>query len=453
MIIPTLVREVVAAEFLTLKEKRQLIERIADSDLFRRAPKLREFLLYAAACTLEDRMEDVRGQAIAEKVFHRTFERYDADDTIVRAEARNLRKRLETFFETEGAAEPFILVMPKGGYSIAFRPRSEKFLADSENNGSAAPLHMASSIPSATAGSNGGGFWSIPQARFVLLLCGFLGMAAVLTTALAIRAYPDAKLASTLFGPPDMLPFSALFDSRHDTLIVTSDTGFLKVAEIAGRRLTLNDYLAHAYPDVPHLFPPDLIRNLNWSQFTDASETKIAGLIMRKNAQRLQRAFLRSGRQVQLPDFQSQNVILLGSPVSNPWAELYANELNFQFDSTRDKGIQLRNRSPHSGESSVYPGEQDNQLNRKYAQIAFIPNTSPGKTSALLIAGTTAEATEAAGEFVLDDAGLARTLRKIGVDPTGPPRYWELLLRATTFVGGATHSEVISYRLRPYSVE
>lgn len=444
------------AEFLTLEDKRQIIARIAGSDLFRRAPKLREFLLYVAECTLEDRLDDVRGQAIAEKVFHRTLDRYDADDTIVRAEARNLRKRLETFFETEGADESFLVVMPKGGYSLAFRPRSV-IVSDDEDirpePAAIVPIPQIPALPIAAHAENDR-LWSAPSSRFLLILCVCLGVAAAVATALVIRWYPPGvKASGSTALASDILPFSALFDSRHDTLIVTSDTAFLQISELSGSRLSLNDYLTRGYPTIPKLFPPDLIRNLNWSEFTDASETNVAGLIMRKNAHRLQRTFLRSGRQVQLADFNTQNVILLGSPVSNPWAGLYSNRLNFEFESDNKHDIRLHNRSPRLGEVAIYPTEQDNQLNLKYAQIAFIPNTSSGKSNALLVAGTTAEATQAAGEFLLDDTSLFKTLLAIGVDPKGPPRYWELVLRATTFVGGATHSEVIGYRLHPYAAE
>ncbi len=250
-----------------------------------------------------------------------------------------------------------------------------------------------------------------------------------------------------------MLPFSALFESGRDTLIVTSDTAFVKISELEGRRFTLNEYLIRAFPDVPHVSPPDLIRNLNWSEFTDAGETKIAGLIMRKNANNLQRTFLRSGRQVQLADFNTQDIILLGSAISNPWGDLYANELNFEFEFNKKTGIKLVNRSPQHGELASYPSARDEDSNRRYARIAFLPHTSSGKGSALLIAGTTMEATEAAGEFLLNDAVLAKTLRKMGVDPNGPACYWEIVLRATTFMGGATHAEVIGYRLHPYQVE
>ena len=105
-----------------LENARRLVARVADSLLFQKSPRLREFLLYVAKCTLEDRLLEVREQVIAERVFSRRPELGDQDN-IVRAEARNLRKRLEMYFSSEGSAEQTIIVMPKGGYSLAFVSR------------------------------------------------------------------------------------------------------------------------------------------------------------------------------------------------------------------------------------------------------------------------------------------------------------------------------------------
>lgn len=442
-------RAVVETDVLSVEDKREIINRVAKSDIFRRAPKLREFLIYVADCTLEDRLEDVRAQAIAEKVFHRTPERYDGGDTIVRAEARNLRKRLESYFETDGAAEPYQVVMPKGGYLLAFKAR-EPVPVSVRDASESATASVATSIPQSVASDR----TQPVTPRILLVLCLCLGVLAATTLALAIHWYPgESKASSVTRSRPALLPFSALFDPRRDTVIITSDTAFLKICNLEGHRLTLNEYLTRAYPPVPHLFPPNLIRDLNWSEFTDAAETNIAGLMMKKNANYLQRTLLRSGRQVQVDDFKNQNVILLGSPISNPWAELYARQLNFQFDENKKQEIILLNRSPQRGELPLYPSKQDDEMNPKYAQIAFLPGASPASGSTLLIGGTTAEATEAAGEFVLDDAVLSKTLQRIGVDLSGSPRYWEIVLRATTFVGGATHAEVIAYRLHPRAVE
>ncbi len=441
----------VSTEELSTEAKQQLITRVAESNFFRKSPRLREFLLYAGDCTLGDRLGDVREHVIAEKVFQRKGEYYDVQDSIVRAEARNLRKRLEKYFETEGLDETVLITMPKGGYSLAFepRPQPEREIASVLKTSVAVTEPRSPSLELAPGQQPSRTRLSL---RMLTIACVCLGILAALASALAVHWYPgSAGGLNTMSPSAETLPFSALFDNRQDTFIVTSDTAFLQISELEARRLTLNDYLVRAYPPIPHLSPPDLIERLNRAQYTDGAEMAIAGLILKRNAKFLQHTFLRSGRQLVLADFKSHNIVLLGSPISNPWADLYANQLNFQFDFDPRCGIEFRNRSPHKGELPTYPGPQDDKLNRTYAQVAFLPNTSSDTGSILLLAGTTAESTSAAGEFLLSKSGLAKTLKTIGIDPAGPPRYFEIFLRATTFVGGATQSEVIAYRLHPYS--
>jgi hypothetical protein len=96
----------------------------------------------------------------------------------------------------------------------------------------------------------------------------------------------------------------------------------------------------------------------------------------------------------------------------------------------------------------VYPSADDIQHSRTYARIVFLPRTSDAG-SALLIAGTTAQSTQAAGELVTDKARLEQVLHSIGVDPAGPPHYFEILIRSNNFVGGAILPEVAAWRLKP----
>jgi hypothetical protein len=105
--------------------KRELVTRVAGADRFRKAPRLRELLLYVAECTLANRFEDAREQQIARKVFKRTPDYLPRQDNIVRVEARSLRKRLESHFLQDGKDEPIIIVMPKGGYTLRFEPRTK----------------------------------------------------------------------------------------------------------------------------------------------------------------------------------------------------------------------------------------------------------------------------------------------------------------------------------------
>jgi hypothetical protein len=118
---------VMAIELSAVKEKKELVDRVANSPTFQRSPRLREFLLYVADCTIGERLEGVREQQIAANVFNRKADYNPGQDNIVRVEARSLRKRLETYFATEGKDEPIVISMPKGSYSICFEIRPQDY--------------------------------------------------------------------------------------------------------------------------------------------------------------------------------------------------------------------------------------------------------------------------------------------------------------------------------------
>ena len=432
----------VKPERLGAKEKRELISRIVESPHFRRAPRLRDFLLYVADCTLENRPEDAREQAIGERVFNRTGDLYAIDDSIVRTEARNVRKRLEAYFENEGKDEAITVSMPKGRYWLSFEPRLNGL---TPANGHVAAETSGiwrnhSSNSSAEAVRQPGGKLFIYRTA-CLLLAGI----AVCTTALAVHWYGrTTQLAGRLPRTQRILPLSAMFDDRRDTLIVCSDTALWKITQLAKRPITLDDYVTRRYPVVPNLSPPDLISNLGLADYTSGYEMAAAGLILKQNARFSDRIFLRSGHQLEIADFRDRDVILLGSPFSNPWAELYTDGLNFQFDLTAGE-ISFRNLSPRQGERAKYPDSASDEYS--YAQIAFMPNIS-NAGHVLLLAGTNGEATSAAGEFVLDPAQIRPALQALAIDPNGPPKSFELFLRVKSFFGGSTHSTVIASRVR-----
>ncbi len=407
-----------------------LIARIAASELFQKSPRLREFLLYSADCTLNQRLADVREQIIAERVFGRTGDFQGAQDSIVRAEARNLRKRLESYFSTEGLHEPLVVTMPKGGYSLAFEPRFKAVPPAEPVRENAAATSLIE-VPRA---------WSAPEPSIYRTLCLVLGLIALGASGLAFYFH---SLSAGIARPAPVLPFSGLLNKSDDTLVVTSDTGFLQISMATHQPLTLDEYMARSYPSTPNAEDSNLIHNWNIYEFTDAREVAVGNLIVRHYPQFASHIALRSGHAVQLQDFKDHNAILVGSPISNPWAQLYEDKLSFRCEF--DRGINFVNKSVRQGEQARYPGSQDAGHNYTYARLAFLPRTTD-TGAVLLIAGTTAQATQAAGEFAVDQTRMSRTLRRLRIDPAGAPRYFEIILRSNTFVSGAMQPEVVAWR-------
>src|SRR5580658_3481905 len=100
-----------------------LVLRISESQRFAKSLRLREFLLYVCRSALDSHIDEISEQKIGERVFHRAPDYNPNEDNIVRSQARLLRQKLEAYFATEGAEEPVILRIPKGGYVPEFVDR------------------------------------------------------------------------------------------------------------------------------------------------------------------------------------------------------------------------------------------------------------------------------------------------------------------------------------------
>ena len=104
-------------------ECRALVSRIAASREFRRATRLRQFLIYVVERHLAGHDEEITEPLIGQRVFGRPKTYNPGDDSIVRTEARTLRQRLDRYFSEEGADESVILEIPRGRYVPVFRVR------------------------------------------------------------------------------------------------------------------------------------------------------------------------------------------------------------------------------------------------------------------------------------------------------------------------------------------
>ena len=91
----------------------ELLQRVVNSQELKRALRLRELLLYIGTRSLKDRVPSIREQEIGAAVFGRPDD-YDTNiDNIVRVNVSELRKRLDHYFQDEGADERFLWVLAR----------------------------------------------------------------------------------------------------------------------------------------------------------------------------------------------------------------------------------------------------------------------------------------------------------------------------------------------------
>jgi len=94
------------------------LQRVLAGKVFSSAPTLSRFLSYLVEHRLETGETPPKEYAIAVDVFRRSTDFDPQVDTIVRVQARRLRKRLSRYYEEEGRAAPLCFTIPKGHYQV-----------------------------------------------------------------------------------------------------------------------------------------------------------------------------------------------------------------------------------------------------------------------------------------------------------------------------------------------
>jgi len=101
-------------------EVREQLNRIVSGQTFKAAEREKAFLRYVVERTIEGRGAELKEYTIGVEAFERGDGFDPRRDTIVRTEARNVRRRLARYYEEEGHGDPVRIELPKGGYTPQF---------------------------------------------------------------------------------------------------------------------------------------------------------------------------------------------------------------------------------------------------------------------------------------------------------------------------------------------
>ncbi len=416
-----------------------LLERVAGSTQLRRATRLQELLLYLAKCSLKDGCDKVHEQQIGIDVFGRP-EAYDTSvDNIVRTSVSELRKRIEAYFESEGRSEALILEIPRWSYTLVFHSRlSEPASPAAESSAAPAGPEV---VPAADA--------LFPRRGFAGALIA-AGVVIVLLIGACVWFHARYKALYQSFYPWRSEPavaelWNRILDAGPDTDLVLADASFGLLQDLRKERFPFDEYLNRSY--IAQLqgqnMSPQMLTAVNrialWN-LGSQDEFKLARRIMTLDPLG-KRIHLYSARDY-MPDLATRdNVILIGGNLSNPWDDLFEGRMNFVTTFASDGSIAVANRSPHPNEQPIY--QQTPSV--EYCVVAYLPNPDHNGI-VLLIEGTNAEATEAAGDFLLSEYQLSSFAKMLHVEQLP---YFEVLLKVSSVPGTPLSSAIEAYREYP----
>lgn len=454
----------VDAEQLLSDPRWKLAERVARSPSLSRATQLREMLLFIVRQSILNPDEPVHEFDIAHQVLGRRSDFNPLDDNIVRVQMAHLRKKLDLHFSTDGKHEDVIITVALGTYRPVFNPREQTGqpalpteaeaeqgadpAAESAAPGEARPSHRTDPLPRPHAEAAGRKSIVLPLVAALAILLAVACLALWIRLDHTQQALTTARQSLTPWKAQPSLAqlWSNFFDAGHDTDIVLSDDSYLLVEQISKQTTPFYSYLNRTYlepsqsnPVSPQArFIQDMIATKSLGSI---SEFKLSQRIMALDPLS-KNVHLFSARQYMPALLKQDNVILIGGRVSNPWVELFEGRLNF-VENTKFEGFGMTtvtNRAPALGEPPLYTSTDS----IGYCVVAFLPN--PGRDrKVLLIEGTSAEATEGAGDFVAGEqfSAFRGMLRSSNLP------YFEVLLKTSQVRGTPLTVTIEAYRTYP----
>lgn len=433
----------------------QLVLRVMESQLFVSSPLLSKFLLFVCEHTLSNQAEELTERNIGVVVFQRRPDYKTTEDNIVRSYVRQLRQRLDRYFD-DHRDEPVQIVIPRGGYGAVFQERLNAGLDTgvipiTRDSSQAAPVNESGllttqeNVPvaeqeSATVVAEEAASSSQPGRRFLLL---------ALVAGILIGA------AGCLYLPRIFAPVSAahpiwatLFSPSSVTRIVTADSALATLQELSGKHATLQQYVDGSY--FAQFGKSDTeedrkLQRLSRERLTGFPDISTVAEIMELPEVRAGHVSIRSARTFSMDDAKDTNLILLGSPDSTPWVSLFEPRMNFRyvFDASVYNSY-FTNAKPLPGESQDYRNSSTAPPYSTYAVLAFLPNVE-NSGRVLIIEGLTTAGTEAASRFLLH-GDIASFLKTVPRDKDGL-RPFELLLRTTNMDSSSVSVEIVAKRI------
>lgn len=411
----------------------EALDTLTVSPAFESSQRAQDFLRYVVEHALDGELDRLKERVIGYALFGRKPDYDTGTDSIVRVTAAEVRKRLEMYYERTAGDQPVTIELPTGSYIPEIhlkmvdrhaRPATE--LAPEVMAPTPAPAsrwHQA-----AIAG------WS------VAIVIGLLWAGSEWFTTSA----PQRALR--------YLPWTALFNGGPPHLIL-ADSGPGTLRYLSWFPLSVSIYANRGFLVPPPGLSPEF-REV-WKQVAPKAYTSIVDARLATGYASLAAAagrkpVLRYARDLQLSDFHlGDNLILLGSSSSNPWVELFQDQLDFHLDLDQSGRFTVAVLHPKPGDPTFLASHvSSGTTGEAYATLALV-NGLDGRGAVLIAQGTSMEGTDVAGSLAITRPDeLGTVLRRCGIDPTNPTARFEILLRLDATAGSALASSILATRCR-----
>jgi len=355
---------------------RTQIDRILHSETFRQADQLRHLLDYLAERSLSGESAGLKEYTVGVEALGKRADYDPRKDAAVRIQAGRLRTKLDEYYRTEGAADPTLVAMPKGGFRVEFSER----------------LPLREEVPP-------------PKNR--------RWMWAAVATASAILAMLAFRQSSKPGMDPALVWLWSPFLADRPPLMSVGPHLFWQSGEMVFRDWTVN-----RPEDAPRSKALASIGRLGSEPprvapfYVGYGETEGALAIARFLAGHGRALDFRRAPTLSWDDLKTRNVILLGSPKTIAHLRdigRLEERLAFLMEENR-----IVNRSPSSGEPAGWMPRRENGELIETAAVVTRLRGGDGRGSILLIGSPDGEGTLAGCEAIASAAFARAVFARVG---------------------------------------
>ena len=401
------------------------IDRLVSSHVLRGSESLCKLLRYLAMHALTHPGVPLKEYEIATEVFHRPADFDPQLDSTIRVQAGRLRLKLAEYYGSEGAEDPILVDLPKGGYVLGFHHRT----GGAQKGLSVTPWGSTRHESSPQTTRN----WAIAVIVLVLLL---VAAVAVIVTMIASRTSAQG-IASTHdeLAPAAFRTFWGSFISGpEEPWVIFSNGAFV------GRPETGMRYFDAARDS----------RDLILDHYTGVGEVLAVHELDHVFALLGRPILVKRGSLLSLDDAKNNNLIFLGSPAENLTLREIPSTQEFVFhwltSGPRKGDLAILNMHPQAGEPDAFLATPSNlPLSEEYSVIARVRERNPAQ-SVMILAGTTTIGTQAAAEYICSPQSLQDLLHRLNVTTGVDLKPFEAVLRVKVARGVPVAMELVALR-------
>lgn len=368
------------ANQVSAAEIRQEVDNVLKSEHFRNSEKLCSFLQYICNRHIAGTASQLNEYLLGVEVFDRKPGFSPAEDSIVRVRAHELRRRLREYYAAEGQASRIRISLPKGHYAPEFVRVADAAAEGTEDNPPQA--RPASQTPPRSISETGGSPHGLAKVRESYAFYGeLLGGLNERDPQLTLINLSNPKVmysfACSSPSPPDYLGRHSVPISPELAKLLPANTNDIALP------------FASVTPEHHFLHPTD-------DEYTGMGEA-VCAFHLGRLLQILDRpVHITQARFLTWDKASRDNLIILGLPLMNAWADANLVVPNFRFISAS-----WHNTQPRTGEKKRYDCELESRPGERgftdYG-IAFM-QPLPNGNRVLLLAAASSYGTLGLGEF------------------------------------------------------